>query len=281
MNFFLWQRGVVDAFCSSDVRENLFGVLRVASSFFLNPIVQTNHVQIEKEMFRIASATGATLNSQAEYDTIPRSEPGDIESAEGASAEQDDAISAEAVTTAPTTSSSTPEETTSPPTTMLPPPEEEVVNTGRSVRSVEGTGDDAEGSTSEPVTTPVATDSPPIVVASDDTDADDEVTVLSDDDPPVVVPVELAPKGGKRGSNQIESYVFDEPFLWFLHATNEEPMFMGIIESFKRYKDQGANRVISLTNNNNNKVAKDGATGSKHPIVDVIADTANINLWNC
>lgn len=60
--------------------------------------------------------------------------------------------------------------------------------------------------------------------------------------------------------------------------------FRGIIESFKRYKEQGANNVISLTNNN--KFAKEGGTslgggGNKHPLVDVIADTANINLWNC
>ncbi|CAL8074221.1 unnamed protein product [Orchesella dallaii] len=262
----LQKRGVVDTFCSAEVRENLFGVLRVASSHFLNPIVQTNHVQISKDVFRIASATAATLNSQSDYDTIPRIDPiyADAESSEADS--NADGGSVEATTVA--------EEVAV---------EEEVASTGRSARSVESIvdSDEPEGSTEETVTSPPEPKSDAEATAS--SESEDEESILSDSIKSSESQ-ESVVKGGKRGNVQIESYIFDEPFLWFLHATNEEPMFMGIIESFKRYKEQGSSKLISLASN---KFAKEGSIsvggsgGAKLPLVDVIADTANINLWNC
>jgi len=42
-------------------------------------------------------------------------------------------------------------------------------------------------------------------------------------------------KGGKQG--KVSEYNFDGPFLWFLHATNDEPLFMGVVESFETYKE--------------------------------------------
>jgi hypothetical protein len=131
------------------------------------------------------------------------------------------------------------------------------------------------------VTTPSKPKSDTEATASSESEVDE--SILSDDSRKSQESQESVLKGGKRGNIQIESYIFDEPFLWFLHATNEEPMFMGIIESFKRYKEQGSSKLISLASN---KFAKDGTIGgtggSKHSsLVDVIADTANINLWNC
>ncbi|ODN02557.1 Antithrombin-III [Orchesella cincta] len=266
----LQKRGVVDTFCSAEVRENLFGVLRVASSHFLNPIVQTNHVQISKDLFRIASATGATLNSQSDYDTIPRIDPIYADVAESSEADSNNAGSVEATTVADEVASGT-------------AVEEEVASTGRSARSVEFIADSDEpiGSTEETVTTPPESQSDTESTAS--SESEDDESSLSDDPRKSSESQEPVLKGGKRGNVQIESYVFDEPFLWFLHATNEEPMFMGIIESFKRYKEQGSSKLISLASH---KFAKDGTINVGHgslapPLVDVIADTANINLWNC
>lgn len=288
----LQKRGVVDTFCSAEVRENLFGVLRVASNYFLNPIVQTNHVQISKDMFRIASATGATLNSQVDYDKIPRSDHvfGESESTEEDQAVADqEASSGDTGSVEVTTQPSSQDESEASSSSVAPPVVEEE-STGRSARSVDGTeNDETVGSTEETVTTiPESQDTPQKPEAVDDDDADAETEVSSEIDeeegPLSDDPTKVIPKGLKRGNAQMESYVFDEPFLWFLHATNEEPMFMGIIESFKRYKEQGANKAISLASAD--KFAKDGSPvavtgGAKLPLVDVIADTANINLWNC
>lgn len=46
----------------------------------------------------------------------------------------------------------------------------------------------------------------------------------------------------QKKSPEVDVYDFDEPFLWFLHAINEEPMFMGVIESFKRYIEETGNK---------------------------------------
>lgn len=227
----LQKRGVVDTFCSADVRENLFGVLRVASSYFLNPIVQTNHVQISKDVFRIASATGATLNSQADYDSIPRSDPA-VFAEESLSVEetvptgQDPA--AEASSLEVTTQQIVSDDVEVPSSSPVPVVVEEE-STGRSARSVDDVledNDEAVGSTEEAVTTQPAAesqDAPVAPVEHEDEEAEvsEEEEGILGDEPSIGIP-----KGLKRGNVQIESYVFDEPFLWFLHATNEEPMFM-------------------------------------------------------
>lgn len=236
----LQKRGVVDTFCSADVRENLFGVLRVASSYFLNPIVQTNHVQISKDMFRIASATGATLNSQTDYDSIPRSDPAVFAQEESGSIEEavvdvplagGGEAAAEGSSLEMTTQQVVSDDVEVPASSSVAPVvvvEEE--STGRSVRSVDDLledDDEAVGSTEEAVTSlpnpQESQDAPIPLLEGEDEEAEvsEEEEGILGDDPSVGIP-----KGLKRGNAQIESYVFDEPFLWFLHATNEEPMFM-------------------------------------------------------
>jgi hypothetical protein len=45
----------------------------------------------------------------------------------------------------------------------------------------------------------------------------------------------------------MDFYDFNEPFLWFLYAINEEPMFMGVVESFKRYLEETGNKENIVT----------------------------------
>jgi hypothetical protein len=66
-------------------------------------------------------------------------------------------------------------------------------------------------------------------------------------------------------------YEFNEPFLWFLHAINEEPMFMGVIESYKRYLEETGHKDNNVGNKVSGVIEKNGW----------IYEAARGILWHC
>jgi len=83
--------------------------------------------------------------------------------------------------------------------------------------------------------------------------------------------VEKKAPGPETFTPVVDVYEFNEPFLWFLHAINEEPMFMGVIESFKRYLEETGNKDNNVGNKVSGVIEKNGW----------IYEAARGILWHC
>lgn len=233
----LVKRGVSDAFCVQDL---LKGGEKEGQRYFLNPIVQTNHIQISKDRFRIASVTGVTLNNEKDLNEWNNKQRDDM---------------------APETLL---EEYTTP---QFEEDAEEATTIGGVVL------DDETGTTVSPGAEEALDrkDLPSLTLTvtvnqTNNTSSTPEISVSANKTE------KKAP--AETFSAPAEVYEFNEPFLWFLHAINEEPMFMGVIESFKRYTEETGH-----SDNNVNR-AGDKVSG----VIDKngwIYEAAKGILWHC